>query len=214
MLQNWWAPKRNRSEIFISRKVWFSIHCNYSIPHSVNHAVVLTYAANATLDRSGNLWSERTRDYSKKFSSMVTTHFDEGKTSILDNGLRSFTRFVYISAFFIRKRQQWRRSWRIYTQSALRAAAQGSQHTIGYTHGDKWISIVHALRSYFRLYPKFTFCGEWVVHAETVTIMLHCPGVIILASFPSSSCLVHMTPWLCGGGLLLINLLLYIFITD
>ena len=37
-------------EFFISRKVRFSLRCNYSVPRSVNHAVVLTHAANATLD--------------------------------------------------------------------------------------------------------------------------------------------------------------------
>ena len=43
---------------------------------SVNRAVILTHAANATLDRSGNLRSGITRDYSKKPSIMETTHFD------------------------------------------------------------------------------------------------------------------------------------------
>ena len=40
-------------KFFISRKVRFSVHCNYSVPRSVNHAVVLTLAANATLDGQG-----------------------------------------------------------------------------------------------------------------------------------------------------------------
>ena len=40
-------------EFFISRKVQFSVRCNYSIPRSINHAVVLTHAANATLDDQG-----------------------------------------------------------------------------------------------------------------------------------------------------------------
>ena len=40
-------------EFFISRKVRFSARCNYSVPRSINHAVVLTHAANATLDSQG-----------------------------------------------------------------------------------------------------------------------------------------------------------------
>ena len=40
-------------EFFISRKVRFSVRCNYSVPRSINHAVVLTHAANATLDGQG-----------------------------------------------------------------------------------------------------------------------------------------------------------------
>ena len=36
-------------EFFISRKVRFSLRCNYSVPHSINHA----HAANATLDGPG-----------------------------------------------------------------------------------------------------------------------------------------------------------------
>ena len=40
-------------EFFISRKVRFSVRCNYSVPRSINHAVVLTHIANATLDGQG-----------------------------------------------------------------------------------------------------------------------------------------------------------------
>ena len=40
-------------EFFISRKVLFSVRCNYSVPRSINHAVVLTHIANATLDGQG-----------------------------------------------------------------------------------------------------------------------------------------------------------------
>ena len=68
---------------YISREARFYIHCNYSVPHSANSAVVLTYAAvvltyaaNAALDRSGDLRSRRTTVYSKKPSSMVTTRCD------------------------------------------------------------------------------------------------------------------------------------------
>ena len=39
-------------QFFISRKVRFSVR-NYLVPCPVNHAVVLTHAANATLDGSG-----------------------------------------------------------------------------------------------------------------------------------------------------------------
>ena len=40
-------------EFFISRKVRFSLRCNYSILRPINHAVVLTHAANAMLDGQG-----------------------------------------------------------------------------------------------------------------------------------------------------------------
>ena len=56
--------------------------CNYSIPSSINHAVVLTHAANATLDGQ-DLRSGSTRDYSKKLSSMKTTRFDEENQAFL-----------------------------------------------------------------------------------------------------------------------------------
>ena len=55
---------------------------------------------------------------------------------------------------------------------ALRTAAQGSKYTIDYAYGVNWISIVHPLRSYFRSYPTFTFCGEWVVYVERVALSL------------------------------------------
>ena len=64
--QNVWVPKRKHSKIF-------SVRCNYSVPCSVKHVVVLMHAANATLDRSGDLQSGITTDYSEKPSSMVTT---------------------------------------------------------------------------------------------------------------------------------------------
>ena len=54
------------------------------------------------------------------------------KSSVPDNGSRSFTRSVYISAFFIHKRKQQRRSGRNYTQSTLHTAAQDSQYTVHY----------------------------------------------------------------------------------
>ena len=40
-------------KFIISRKVRFSARCNYSVSHSINHAVVLTHAANAMLDGQG-----------------------------------------------------------------------------------------------------------------------------------------------------------------
>ena len=40
-------------EYFISRKVRFSERCNYSVPRSINHAVVLTHGANAMLNSQG-----------------------------------------------------------------------------------------------------------------------------------------------------------------
>ena len=56
-----------------------------------------------------------------------------------------------------------------YIKSALHTAAQGSQYTIDYAYGVNWISIMCAPHSYFKPYPKFTFCSEWVAYAEMVT---------------------------------------------
>ena len=53
--KNYGCPNVTVTKYFISRIVRFSIRCNYSVPLSVNHAVILTRAANALLDRSGNL---------------------------------------------------------------------------------------------------------------------------------------------------------------
>ena len=93
------------------RKVQFYVRCNYSVPRSVNAAVVLPYTANTVLDRSGDLRPERTRIYPKKHSSMVTTRCDKENQVFLETySLQSFTRSVYISAFFIRKRKQQYRS--------------------------------------------------------------------------------------------------------
>ena len=61
---------------YISREARFYVRCNYSVPRSVNSAVVLPYAANAALDRSGDLRSRRTTVYSEKPSSMVITRCD------------------------------------------------------------------------------------------------------------------------------------------
>ena len=52
---------------------------------------------------------------------------------------------------------------------ALRTAAQGSQYTVDCAYGVNWISILRTPRSYFRPYPKSTFCGELVVYVEMVT---------------------------------------------
>ena len=40
-------------KFIFSRKVRFSVRCNYSLPRSINHAVILTHAANVTLDGQG-----------------------------------------------------------------------------------------------------------------------------------------------------------------
>ena len=71
------CPNVTVLKFFLLRKVRFSVHCNYSVPRSVNHAVVLTHITNAALDRSGFLRSGITRYYSKKPSSVVTTRCDE-----------------------------------------------------------------------------------------------------------------------------------------
>ena len=89
-LQNIWALEHNRSEIFHfkpkffnSRKVWFSVRGNYSVPHSLNHAVILMYVANATLDQSWDLWSNITRDYSKKPFSRVKLTLTENQVFLI-----------------------------------------------------------------------------------------------------------------------------------
>ena len=75
--KNYGHPNITVPKYFISRKARDYVRCNYSIPRSVNPAVVLLHAANEALDRSGDLRSGRTRDYSEKPSSMVTTRCDE-----------------------------------------------------------------------------------------------------------------------------------------
>ena len=81
--KNYGCPNVTVPKIFISRKVRFSVHCNYSAPRSVNHAIVLTHTTNAVLDRSGDLRSGITRYYSKKPSSRVTTRCDEKNRAFL-----------------------------------------------------------------------------------------------------------------------------------
>ena len=53
--KNYGCPNITVAKCLISRKVRFSAHCNYFVPRSVNHAVVLTHVANATLDWLGDL---------------------------------------------------------------------------------------------------------------------------------------------------------------
>ena len=82
-LQIYGCPNVTVLKFLISRKVRFSVHCNYSAPRSVNHAVVLAHTANALLDQSGDLRSGITRYYSKKTSSVVTTRYDEENQAFL-----------------------------------------------------------------------------------------------------------------------------------
>ena len=81
--KNYGCPNITVPKFLISRKVRFSVHCNYSAPRSVNHAVVLTHTTNAALDRSGDLRSGITRYCSKKPSSRVTTRCDEENQAFL-----------------------------------------------------------------------------------------------------------------------------------
>ena len=67
--KNYGHPSITVPKYFFSRKARDYVRCNYSVPRSVNPAVVLPHAANAALDRSGDLRSARTRDYSEKPSS-------------------------------------------------------------------------------------------------------------------------------------------------
>ena len=90
----------------------------------------------------------------RQASSMVTTRCDAENLLFLHR-IAIVMKFIYISAFFIRKRKQPRRSWRNYTMSTLRTAAQGSQYTVDYVYSVNSISIVRGPRSCFRPYPKF-----------------------------------------------------------
>ena len=81
--KNYGCPNVTVTKIVISRKVQFSIHCNYSVPRFVNHAVVLVHAASATLDQSGDLQCGKTRYCSKKPSSRVTTRCDKENQAFL-----------------------------------------------------------------------------------------------------------------------------------
>ena len=76
----------------------FSIWCKYSKQCFLNHAVVLMYAANVTLDWLGDLRSWITRDYSRKPSSMVKTSRDvENQASLTTDcdGLQSSFTFPH-----------------------------------------------------------------------------------------------------------------------
>ena len=75
--KNYGWPNTSVSKFFFLEKFDFSVRCNYSVPCCVQHAVVITHAANATLDGSGDLQFGVTRDYPKKPSRLVTTHFDK-----------------------------------------------------------------------------------------------------------------------------------------
>ena len=103
----------------------FPVCCKYFVPRSINHAVVLTHAANATLDRSGDLRSRITRDCSKKLSSMVITRCDEENQAFLTTDCNRL-QGPFISPH----------SRRNYTQSALRTVVQGGQYTVDNAHGD------------------------------------------------------------------------------
>ena len=92
----------------------------------------------------------------RQASSMVTTRCDTENLLFLATYCDRL-QFIYISAFFIRKRKQPRRSWRNYTMSTLRTAAQVS---VDYVYSVNSISIVRGPRSCFRPYPKLTFYGE------------------------------------------------------
>ena len=81
--KNYGCPNVTVPKFLISRKVRFSVHCNHSVPRSVNHAVVLTHTTNAALDQSGDLRSGITRYYSKKPSSRVPTRCDEENQAFL-----------------------------------------------------------------------------------------------------------------------------------
>ena len=72
------------SEVFNFEENTILHDSNYSALHSIYCTVVLSYTANATLDRSRDLWSRRTRDcYSKRPSSKVATHSDEENRACL-----------------------------------------------------------------------------------------------------------------------------------
>ena len=73
-LQKLWAPKRNHYKIFCFEKSANFHTLQLLHTRSVNHVLVLTHAANATPEQSGDLPSWITRKYySKKPSSLVKT---------------------------------------------------------------------------------------------------------------------------------------------
>ena len=76
-LQKLWVPERNCLEFFYFDKSAIFRTLQFSVPRTINHAIVLTHTANAALDQSGFLRSGITRYYSKKPSSKVTTRCDE-----------------------------------------------------------------------------------------------------------------------------------------
>ena len=77
------GPNVTVPKYFVSKKTRFYVCCNYSVPRSVNPTVVLMYAANTALDRSGDLRSGKTTVYSKKPSSIVITRYDEDNQMFL-----------------------------------------------------------------------------------------------------------------------------------
>ena len=130
------CPNITVPKYFISRKVQFSVCCNYSVPRSVNHAVILTHAANAALDRSGDLRSEITRDYSTKPSSRVTTRRDEENQAFLTmdcNCLQS----LFISPHFLTiNGSSGAAPGDTICSRHFVLAAQDSQYIVDYTHTD------------------------------------------------------------------------------
>ena len=82
-LQNLWVPVRNRSKIFHFEKseVFRTLQLLRTTLHKSCRRINVRCESNA--GRSGNLRSGLTRDYSKKFSSMETTRFDEENQAFL-----------------------------------------------------------------------------------------------------------------------------------
>ena len=122
--KNYGRPNVTVPKYFISRKARDYVRYNYSVTRSVNPAVVLTYAANAALDRSGDLRSGRTSDYSEKPSSMVTTRCDEDNPVFLAlhcNRLRG--PFIFPHSLSVNGSSGIAPGETTYMKSALRIAA-------------------------------------------------------------------------------------------
>ena len=77
MLQNLWAPVRNRSGIFHFEKS--AVFRTLQLPRTTLHKSCdrINARCECNVGQSGDLRSGLTRDYSKKLSSKETTLFDE-----------------------------------------------------------------------------------------------------------------------------------------
>ena len=110
---------------------------NYTVPNSVNAAVILPYAANTALDRSGNLLSGRTTYiYSEKPSSTVTTRRDVKNQVFLATHcdcLRGL--FISLHSLSVNGSSSIAPGETIRSRHFALRTAQGRQHTVHFAYG-------------------------------------------------------------------------------